>query len=214
MQRNYRTLFGVLLIVAGGLLALQQFGYLQGDWNDALFAGMWALGSLYFYDLYRQNKTQWWFGLVAFILGGLAVTNALDLIVPPVGEIIGGGLFLGAIGVGFIIAYRRSPENWWALIPAGTLFSLALVSMTNDLPIDLPFDSSGILFIGIGLTFLALTQISADGEKLSWAFFPAIPLLALGLFVGFGGTETWNFIWPSTLVLLGVYFLIQALRTR
>lgn len=214
MQRDYRTLFGILLIVAGGLLVLQQFGYLQGDWNDALFAGLWALGALYFYDLYRQNKNQWWFGLVAFILGGLAVTNALDLIVPPVGDVLGGGIFLGAIGVGFIIAYQRSPENWWALIPAGTLFSLALVSMANDLPVDLPFDPAGILFIGIGLTFLALTQITANGEKLSWAFFPAIPLLALGLFVGFGRAETWNLIWPSLLVLLGAYFLVEALRKR
>lgn len=214
MQRDYRTLFGVLLIGAGALLALQQFGYLQGDWNDALFAGLWALGSLYFYDLYRQNKAQWWFGLVAFILGGLAVTNALDLILPPVGDVIGGGLFLGAIGVGFIIAYRRSPENWWALIPAGTLFSLALISILNDLPLDLPFDPGGILFIGIGLTFLALTQITANGEKLSWAFFPAIPLFALGMFVSFGRAETWNLIWPSLLVLVGAYFLIEAIRKR
>lgn len=214
MQRDYRTLFGVLLIVAGALLALQQFGYLQGDWNDALFAGLWALGSLYFYDQYRQNKAHWWFGLVAFILGGLAVTNALDLIVPPVGDVLGGGIFLGAIGAGFLIVYRRNPTNWWAIIPAGTLFSLALISMVNDLPFELPFDSGGILFIGLGLTFLTLTQITVNGEKLSWGFFPAIPLFALGLFVAFGSAASWNLIWPTALVLLGACFLIEAIRKR
>lgn len=212
MKRDYRTLFGLLLIGGGVLLALQQFNVLRGDWNDAIFTSLWALAALYFFDLYNQNRPQWWFGLVAFIFGALAVTHALDLFFPAIGDAIGGAIFLGGIGAGFIIAYRRNPANWWAIIPAGVMFTLALISVANDLPYQWPFETGGVLFIGIGLTFLILTQIRVDGERLSWAIFPAIPLLALGLIVGLGDQASWDYIWPTLIILFGLYFLISSLR--
>lgn len=214
MKRDYGTLFGILLILAGVLLGLQQYGYLRGEWSDAVFVGLWALGALFLYDLYRKNREQWWFGLAAFTLAGLAVTNALDLFFPPVGEALGGFIFLGAIGAGFIIVYRRNAINWWALIPAGVMFSLAVISVLDDLPMQLPFDSGSILFFGIGLTFLILSQMRVGEERLSWAIYPAIPLLILGVVVGFGQAASWNYIWPSVIIVLGVYFLIEALRSR
>lgn len=215
MKRDYRTLFGVLLIAGGLLLGLQQFGYLQGDWNDAVFAGVWLLGALFFFDLYRQDRNQWWFGLVAFVLGGLAATNLLSLFFPTIGNAIGGGIFLAAIGTGFIVAYRRdTTNNWWALIPAGVMFSLATISILNDLPVELPFESGGLLFIGLGLTFLLLTRITVAGEPLSWGFFPAIPLLLLGIFVSFGRAASWSYIWPALIILFGLYFLVDAMRKR
>lgn len=213
MKRDYRTLFGALLVAAGVLLGLQQFGLLQGNWGDAVFVGLWGLGALFFYDLYEQNREQWWFGLVALIFGGLAASSALDLLVPPIGRAIGGAVFLGAIGAGFILVYRREASNWWALIPAGVMFTLALITILDELPFMSGFDSGGILFIGIGLTFMALTQIpGAAGESLSWAYFPAIPLLILGGLLLLGSSTAWPFIWPVFIIGLGVYFLYQSLR--
>jgi hypothetical protein len=214
MKRDYRTLFGLLLIVAGVLLVLQQYNYIQGEWSDAIFAGLWGLAALFFFDVFRRDRNQWWFGMLALILAGIAANHVLDLFFPPLGDVLGGAFFLGAIGIGFLVAYRRSPANWWAVIPAGVMFSLATISIVNDLPITLPFESGGLLFIGLGLTFLYLTQLKVEGERLSWAIYPAIPLLLLGVFVGFRQADTWEFVWPSLIILLGLVFLVEAFRKR
>ena len=213
MSKNFNTIFGILLIVAGSLLALQQFGYLGGNVGDALFTGLWALGAIYFGNMYLRDRAQWWFALIALVLAGLTLTNLLDLFLPPVGEVIGGGLFLGAIGAGFLVAYARQRSNWWAVIPAGVLFTLAIISIVDDLPgTPLPFDSGALLFFGIGITFMVISFLNVEGQRLSWAMIPAIVLIAFGLFVGFGQAESWNYIWPSLIILFGIYFLITSLR--
>lgn len=212
MKRNYSTLFGLLLIFAGVLMGLQQYNLLGGEWSDAIFVGLWALGALYFYDVYRRDQAQWWFGLVALVMAGMALSNALDLFIAPVGEAIGGAIFFGAIGTGFLLVYRRSQTNWWALIPAGVMFSLAAVTVVDELPLGSGFESGSVLFIGIGLTFLIISQLKVGKEDLSWAIYPAIPLLALGALVGFGEASAWNYVWPGLIILLGVYFLVNALR--
>ncbi|MEX1143548.1 MAG: hypothetical protein WEC16_01810 [Anaerolineales bacterium] len=214
MKRDYRSLFGLLLILGGVLLILQQYDYLQGEWSDAVFAGLWALGALFFYDMFSRDRAQWWFGMVSLILAGIAANHVLDLFFPAFGAAIGGALFLAAIGIGFLIAYRRNAANWWAIIPAGVMFTLATISVVDDLGTELPFETGGLLFVGIGLTFLFLTQLRVDGERLSWAIFPAIPLLILGIFVGLGQDASWGYIWPALLIVLGAYFLIDALRRR
>lgn len=213
-MRNYRTLFGLVLIVAGVLLALQQFNYLQGNWSDALIGGLAALAAIYFLDVYRKDRAQWWFGMLAFIFLGLAINNLLDVFAPALGDAIGGVIFLAAIGIGFLIAFLHSSANWWALIPAGVMFSLASVAVFDDLGTSLPLNSGGLLFIGLGLTFLILTRVNVNGERLNWAIFPAIPLLIFGLFVGFGSASLWNYIWPSLIILFGLYFLVSAIRKR
>lgn len=214
MQRDYRSLLGILLIAGGLLLGAQQLGYLRGDWSDAVFAGLWALGALFFFDLYRRDRSQWWFGLVAFILGGLAASNLLSLAFPALGDAIGSGIFFGAMALGFILVYRRDSNNWWALIPAGVMLSLGAISVADELPFQLPFDEGGLLFIGIGLTFLVLTQINVAGERLTWAIYPAIPLILFGIFVAFGRSASWNVVWPVLIIVFGLYFLVDAMRKR
>jgi hypothetical protein len=214
MQRDYRSLLGIFLIAGGLLLGAQQFGLVSGDWSDAVFAGLWALGALFFFDLYRRDRNQWWFGLVAFILAGLAVSGLISLFFPAVGDAIGGAIFFGAMATGFILVYRRDSNNWWALIPAGVMLSLAAITVVDDLPIQLPFDEGGLLFLGMGLTFLVLTQIKVAGERLAWAIFPAIALLLFGVFVAFGRSASWNIVWPSLIIIFGLYFLVDAMRKR
>lgn len=211
MGKNFNSIFGILLILAGVLLGLQQFGYLGGTVGDALFTGLWTLGAVYFGNIFLQNRTQWWFALIALVLGSWAVSGILDLLVPNLGMDVGGAIFLGAIGAGFILAYTRDRSNWWAIIPAGVLFTLAVIALIDDLP-GLPFESGALLFFGIALTFLALSFISVDGQRFSWALIPAAVLFAFGLFVGFGEEESWNLIWPGMIILVGAYFLVTSMR--
>jgi len=213
MTKNFNSIFGILLILAGVLLGLQQFGYLGGSVGDALFTGLWAIGAVYFANLFLRDKSQWWFALVALVLGSWALNGVLDLLVPNLGIDIGGALFLGAIGAGFLVAYSRQRTNWWAIIPAGVLFTLAIISLVDDLPrAVIPFETGALLFFGIGITFLVLSFMNVEGQRLSWALIPAIVLIAFGVFVGFGETASWNFIWPSLIILFGAYFLITSFR--
>jgi len=214
MFKDMRTLFGAYLIIAGVLIGLQQFGFLGGEWGEIFFGGLWALGAIYFAGLYRQNRAQWWFGFVALLLAGLTLANLLDLLVPAIGNLVGGAIFLGMIGVGFLVAYSRNKSSWWAIIPAGVMFSLAAVSIADALPEKLPFDEGGLLFLGIGLTFLVLSFVTVNGERLSWGIFPAIILIGFGLFVALGQAAAWNIIWPSLLILFGLYFLVNSLLRR
>ena len=64
MKRDYRTLFGLLLILGGVLLVLQQYNYLQGEWSDAVFAGLWAWAR-YFSTIFSNGTapnggSAWW----------------------------------------------------------------------------------------------------------------------------------------------------------
>ena len=212
MDKNFNTIFGILLIAAGVLLGLQQFGYLSGNVGDAIFTGVWAIGAIYFANLYLRDRMQWWFALIAFILASMTLTNLLNLLVPSLGDNIGGAIFLGAIGAGFLVAYARQRANWWAIIPAGVLFTLAVISVVDNFPGVLPFESGALLFFGIGLTFLTISFMNIEGQRFSWALIPAIVLIAFGVFVGFGQTASWNIIWPALIILFGAYFLVSSLR--
>jgi hypothetical protein len=213
MNKNFNTIFGILLIAGGVLLLLQQFGILGGNVSDALFTGFWAIGAVYFANLFLRDRSHWWFALIALIMGSWAVSGLLDLLVPNLGDIVGGALFLGAIGVGFLVAYFRDRTNWWAIIPAGVLFTLAVISIVDDLPgLVLPFETGSLLFFGIGITFLVISLMKVEGQRFSWALIPAIVLIAFGLFVGFGEAASWGYIWPSLIILFGAYFLISSLR--
>jgi hypothetical protein len=215
MSKNFNSIFGVLLIVGGVLLGLQQFGILGGNVGDALFTGLWVIGALYFGNLFLQDRAQWWFALIALILGSWAVSGFLDLVLPgfAIGDTIGGALFLGAIGAGFLVAYTRQRSNWWAVIPAGVLFTLAFISIVDGFPgLTLPFESGSLLFFGLGLTFMVLSFMNVEGQRLSWALIPAVVLVAFGLFVGFGEAASWSIIWPSLIILFGAYFLLTSFR--
>jgi hypothetical protein len=142
----------------------------------------------------------------------MTLTNLLNLLVPSLGDNIGGAIFLGAIGAGFLVAYARQRANWWAIIPAGVLFTLAVISVVDNFPGVLPFESGALLFFGIGLTFLTISFMNIEGQRFSWALIPAIVLIAFGVFVGFGQTASWNIIWPALIILFGAYFLVSSLR--
>ena len=214
MFKDFRVIFGVLLIVAGVIVGLQQYGIVGGQWDDAFFTLVFAAGAYYFYTLYQRDKSHWWFAFLTVILAALTLENLLNVFVPTVGNLVGGALFLGLLGLAFLLIYYRDRTNWWAIIPGGVMLSLAAVSVFDNLPGNLPFDSGGILFLGMGLTFLVLSFLRVGTERLSWAIFPAVALLAFGFFVGLGETAAWNYIWPTLLIIFGIYFLFNSFRKQ
>ncbi len=212
MFKDYRNIIGLILIVGGVLLGLQQLGIVSGGAADALFTAAFGLIAVMFATIYFGNRSQWWAALAALILTGLTLTSAISLFFPSLEDSVGGPILLLMIGVGFLVVYLTNRIMWWAIIPSGVLFSLALVAFLDNIPNDLGFDPAGVLFVGMGLTFLLVSRQRYNGERLSWGIFPAIPLLILGLFIGLGSSDVWSFLWPVLLIVLGLYFVYTTVR--
>ncbi len=178
-----------LLFLLGGIGLFNVFGRLIGA---VLFGGL-------AYFVYREGKrkgnlvTQ----LVALPLAGLALASIFP-------SFAGGGLFLAAIGLAFAIAWRNDPNRWWAVIPAGTLGSLALASALSG-----PLDAiSGTAFLlGMAATFFALTRLRVKPQP--WAIYPAGVLAVLAVADLVGGKNGGNWFVPLFLIAGGVYLLYK-----
>ena len=210
-MRNNRVVFGLLLILAGVLMMLQQLDLIPGGWEDIIFSIGFLVGTVFFVTVFLNDRSQWWAALLSFIFAGLTLVQVLDLLFPQ-GADFGGAIFLGLIGAGFLSVYLLDRAMWWAIIPGGVMLSLSALVVVDELGLDFGFESAGILFIGMGLTFLYLTTLTVEGERMSWAIWPAVPLLLLGLFVGLERAEAWTYVWPTLIILVGLYFVWGAIR--
>jgi hypothetical protein len=213
MRSNYRVILGLLLILAGALLTLQQLNMIPGNWGDVVFGIGYLVGTVFFISLFLNDRGQWWAALLGFIFLGLTLAQTMDLVFPQ-GADWGGAIFLLMIGLGFLSVYALDRNMWWAIIPGGVMLSLTALVLVEETNLDIGFEPAGILFVGMGLTFLALTMLRIEGQRLSWAIWPAIPLFLLGLFVGLESSQAWSYVWPSLIILLGLYFVWGSLRGR
>lgn len=119
------TLFGL----AGLLLIETLFPGGAGTWGGALFLGSIALS---FWAVYLVSRDNWW----AVIPGGVLLTLA---VVAGIGDTLGGVdsgaiFFLGLSLTFFLVALLPTPEGRmrWAWIPAGVLFVLSLVVLSQS----------------------------------------------------------------------------------
>ena len=122
-----------------------------------------------------------------------------------------GGVFLGALGTAFLVAYllrRRYP----LLVPAGVLLGLAAGSLLDDL---LAGGVQGEL-LGLAAGFLAifLVHLVVSGQQRWWPVAPAAVLALLA----FPGGQRWLVRlvedWPLVLILVGAVLLGAALLRR
>lgn len=212
MNQSYRTGLGLLLILAGLLMIGQQLGWIGGQWDEAVLTLAFGAASIFFLSMYLADRSRWWAAMVALILLASGASQLVEIFFPKLdGSFIGAGvLFL--IGVSFFLVYFMDRRMWWAIIPGGVMFSLTAVTVADELVRVPGFESGGLLFLGIGLTFLALYFLPGNRESMQWAIYPALPLLVFGLFIGLDQGDLWNIAWPSLVILLGLYFIFISLR--
>ena len=176
----------------------------------ALFLSL-AVGfmGVFLYD----RRGNWW----ALIPAGATASLALVILAAAgqQGELAGALLFLG-VGLVFLVLYfveiggRR--HNWWTLIPAGSLFSLAAVILLSAVGAG-PAAASA-LFLGLGLTFGVLYLMRGPERPLDWAWIPAVALLGFGAFIVLisGNTLLARIVWPLVLVVAGLALIVANLR--
>ena len=142
-------------------------------------------------------------------LGGLMLLERFGLFPNAIG-FFWGALFLAAAAY-FLYRFAKNPlVDWWAAIPGGVLVTIAvMIGLSGIFP---GLEQGGVMFLGIGLTFLVLYLIPTANGGQKWAVFPAIPLIVLGLLFLLTFTSLWSYFWPLALVIAGGWMLWRAFR--
>lgn len=214
MLKDSRNILGLILILAGAFLALEQFGLIPGSARSGLFGALLVIAAIALFSVYFTDTKRWWAAMVGFFVSGLAVSSLLSTFMPEVGETLSGPLFLASMSLGFASVYITNREMWWAIIPSGVMLSLAAVAYFESLPGELPFQPAGLLFIGLGLTFMLLSTIKSGGQQLSWGIYPGIPLFIFGLMLALGTEQSWAIVGPLMLIAGGAWLLYSSLRKK
>lgn len=208
------ALSGILLIGAGIFFLLQNLGWF-GGLSDLIWTGLFGAGGLVFVYLFLTHREeQWWAAIPGFTLLGLAAVTFLDNFGPRVVQPLTGSVFLGSIGLGFVMVYLANPRMWWAIIPGGVMTTLAVVAGIDEVGMR-GFDSGGVFFLGLGVTFLVLGLLSQrSGEKLTWAFIPATVLIVMGILIGTNLATLINDLWPLALIIVGGYWIWRSMTQK
>ncbi len=211
-QFDVRNIGAILLIVAGALLLLQNFGVL-GIVVALIWALILAAGGLVFLYLFMTERTQYWWGVIPGLgLLGLAALIVLDEFFPRIGGDLGGMIFLGGLGLAFCALYFQKREQWWAIIPGGALLTLAVLdALSSGFEGD---EIGGILFLGLGLTFGVLYFLPTPHGRMKWAIFPAAALLVMGLLITVAAIGAFQYLAALALILVGLILLYRMFVSR
>lgn len=216
MKLSTRRIFlGAALILVGALFLVQQLLHLPINVGTVIMAMIFVLGGLAFLYVMSGGRDNWWAAIPGMVLLGLGVLIATSEFFPSFAAIYGGSLFLGFMGLGFLVVLLLRPESWWAIIPAGVLFTLALVAgmarWFNG------FATGAIFFLGIGLTF-AIVGVMPIGRSEKWPWIPACICLLFGtlLMIGSGAflNSVFGLVWPAILVLGGGYLIVRSFTNK
>ena len=202
-----RLLWGLLLIVAGGLFLLQNLGLFQA--TGLVWAVLLGLGGVFFVSVFVQSREHWWSLIPGITLLAIALLIFLESYFPRVTDIWGGGVILGGIGLAFLAVYLANRTNWWALIPMGVMLTLAGVTVLDEIT---SLDTGGVFFLGLGATFALVALLPAEGTEMRWAWIPAGIMLVMGLFISVQAASLFGYVGPVILILAGLFFILRAAR--
>ena len=205
-----RVLWGSLLILAGLVFLFQNIFHIQ--LGGLFWAALLALGGLFFITVYITDRHHWWALIPGFTLLGVAATAFLSSFFPRLDNIFGGLFVLGGIGVAFVAVYLTERRFWWALIPAGVMLTLAVISLLDQVLGD--YGSGGLLFMGMALTFALVAIIPHPQGRMTWAWIPAGILAVIGLIISTATGDLFGYVWPLVLILGGLALIYRALIYR
>ena len=203
--------WGVLLIVAGLLFLIQAItGFQLGS---LFWAALFALGALFFLNFYLGNRMNWWALIPAFTLGGVCLSILSGVFLSGTAESILSQVFvLGGIGASFVVVYTIDRRQWWAIIPAGVMFTIVLVSILDDF---LGSDASGgVMLIGIGGTFAVLALLPPTKARMGWAWIPAGVLVVIGTVIAGAASQRLIYFIPVVLILIGLFLIVRTFAFR
>ena len=197
---------GIMLFLALVTLLADTVG---GEWIGTVFLFMIGLS---FFLVYWSNRTRWWALLVAYIMFVLSIAPAMAAFGGDVPAYFG-TIFLLAVAVPFYVVYFRSSQNWWAIIPAGVMTTLAIIA-TLGIAGWIRDERTGgisnaILMGGLAVTFAVVWF----RHSMSWAKIVTVILGLLAVASLFFASYA-EIFWPVAIILAGGYLLYTAMRPK
>lgn len=203
-------IWGIVLILAGGLILVQNLGWI-GEIPPSTWAMIFGFFSLLFFVTYfAGGRNEWGWLFPAFIFAGVATTIAL--VNAGADEAYLGAPVLAGIGLPFLAAYlvdRRG--NRWALIPA---FGLLVISLIPLLTLQASENMVGAFFLfAIAVPFWVIF-LYRPGKW--WAVIPAgvMTTLALVALISSDTVQPGMERWIAALLYLGIGATFGALWLR
>ncbi len=202
---------GLLLIAVGALLLLQTLGILAFNWAF-LWALLFAAGGAVFLVAFARSRDQWWALIPGFALLSLGAMIALSAILPGGGGGWMGSVFLGGLSLAFWAIYLSQRSQWWSVIPAGALLTLALVAgLSEGLP---GVAVGGVFFLGLAGTFAVVAVVPTAQGRQTWAVYPAAVLGVIGLILTAAGTRLLPYALALALIVGGLLLMLRGARAR
>ncbi len=205
-----RIFWGLILIAAGVLFLLQTL--FNFEFGGLFWALAFGLGGAFFFSWFFQDRQQWWALIPGFTLLSIGLIILLDILLPAASSTLAGFIILGGIGASFLLIYLLRRDFWWALIPAGTLLTLAVVALLSDLIPGL--EVGAIFFLGLAATFALLTLVPTGEGRMKWPWIPAGILGGLGLIVLMSAGNLAGILAPMVLILAGLFLVARNLLAR
>ncbi len=203
-----RLFWGLILVIGGGLLLLDTFGVFKG--NALFWTIVSAIAGVLFLSVFSTRREHWWALIPGIILLSVAVTIGFDSFLPGFSTSrYGGSIILGGIALSFLLVYLVERINWWAIIPAGIMATLAVVAGLDTGANTV--SSGGIFFLGLGLTFVLVAILPNKVGQMRWAWIPAIILCVFGILILMAVTAYINYVWPAILLLVGILLIIRSI---
>lgn len=198
---------GILLIIIGFIFLLNNLNIIDITFSGTFITGsIFFLGFLIFIGIYiGEGRREFWPLIPGFIFLGLAVHITSNYI--GIDNKIGAGLLILFIGMSFLSVFILHPENWWAIIPGGIVTSISLVIFySNSFGV-------GLMFLGMGCTFLILYPILKNTAPNSWwTFIPGGILGAMGCIFIFSSTNILkeSELLSIMLIVIGIILVVRS----
>lgn len=207
-KTSWRILIGSLFVIGGIVFLLENMEIVSlGEifWGIVL-TGV-GLACVIFFFRHRPN---WWALIPGIILITLGSQQLINFASPGFEEAFGDVYILAGIGVSFFAVYLAAPYNWWAIIPGGIFITLAGISLFDEIMVE-EASTGGGFFIGLGFTFLLVFIFPSPNNRNTWAIFPALALLLMGVLVLISSEQIINYIWPLVLIAIGLVLVVRNL---
>jgi len=202
--------FWGVVILSAGILSLLEVIF-DFEFGSIFWSLMFGLGALFFFTIYYNNRMNWWALIPGFALLGIGLT-ILSSVLFPAADALSGSFVLGAIGVSFISVYLADRRFWWAIIPAGVMFTLVAVILLE--PVFSDIGTGGVFFFGLGITFGVLALIPMQSGRMGWAWIPAVALILMGAFIIGAAEQAILYIGPLALIVGGVFLILRTFLRR
>lgn len=200
-----RTFWGILLIAGGVLFLLQSLGLLL---LDNLWPIVFGVPGIVFLYTFLTDRDNWWAAIPGLTLLGLGALIAFEQLFPEANDVWGATIFLGSLALSFLAVYVRSAaRQWWAIIPAGVLGTIALLVGFEPYLADGVF--TALFMLGLAATFALVYFLPTPSERMRWAIYPAAILGGIGALTLISATWLSRVLVPAAIIALGVYLILR-----